>query len=153
MSWNYVDLHKNILDGGKTDQITVPVLHDNILPYSNEGLSVVQLLSISHTFSPKLTHIAPPFQLLQRLHWCEVYVLRTSYVENFRSDYWFVTWVENPSSASCGIVVPIVVSHVHQKRNHMWLMHTEFNFVYIKPLRFRLWWTCDTTIGTTGSHK
>ena len=83
------------------------------------------------------------------LIWYKVYVLRTRYVEKCWSDYLFLTWVENLSPASCGLVVPIVVSHVHQKRNRRHLMHREFNYACIRTLRFRLWWTWRTTIDTT----
>ena len=95
--------------------------------YSNEDMSVVHPSSVSRMFSPQLTHIVPPFRLLQQFHWYKVYVCRTSYVEKCRSDYWYVTWVEKPSPANCDLVVPIVVCQVHQNR-------------------LRLWWTRDTTI-------
>ena len=83
------------------------------------------------------------------LIWHKVYVLRTSYVEKCRSDYWCMTWVENPSSASCGIFVSIVVSQVHQKQNRRCLIHREFNYLCIRHLQFLLNWYISTTIGTT----
>ena len=57
------------------------------------------------------------------LIWYKVYILRTIHVDKCRSDYWCVTWVENPPPANCGLVVPIVVSYVHQKSNRRCLMN------------------------------
>ena len=84
---------------------------------SNEGLSVVRPPSVSGMFSPQLTHISSPFRLLQKFHWYKFSLLRTSYVETYQSEYWFVTLVGIPSPGSSGLVVPIVVSSVHHKRN------------------------------------
>ena len=74
----------------------VSALCENILPYSNRGLTFVRLTHVS----PQLTHIIPPFGLLQWLQWYKAYVLHTSYVEKFRSDYWGVAWVENLSKTT-----------------------------------------------------
>ena len=84
-------------------------------------------------FSLQLTHISPLFRLFQRFNWYKIYVLRTGYVKHFWSDYWFITWVKNPTPASCWLVVPIVVSRVHHRRNRRWLMHGEFNSACIIP--------------------
>ena len=53
-----------------------------IFYYSKENLYIVQPTSVSCMFSLQLTHITPPFRLLQIFHWYKVYVLRMSYVEN-----------------------------------------------------------------------
>ena len=86
---------------------------------------------------------------MQRLHWYKFYVLRMSYVENVEviTDAW-LTWVKTPSPVNCGFVVPIVVSRIHWKCNHRCLIHTELNYLCIRPLRFRFWRTWHTTFGT-----
>ena len=43
----------------------VPALCQNVLPYSNKGMTVVCLTHVS----PQLTHIASPFRLLQQFKW------------------------------------------------------------------------------------
>ena len=64
-----------------------------------------------------------------------------------RSDYLCVTWTENQPPPICGLVVPILICQVHQNRNHRGLMHTEFNFICIRNLWLRFWWTRNTIIG------
>ena len=83
------------------------------------------------------------------LIWYKVYVLRKSYRKKCRSDYWCVTWVENPFLANCGLVVQIVVSRIHQKCNRRCLMYRKFNYLCIRNLRFWLLWTWHTTICNT----
>ena len=128
----------------------IPVIElcENILPYINEGLTSIHL---TH-FYPQITHIAPPFLLLQQSQWyknlCITYKLRRNFPK-WRSYYWFVTWFENPYLASCRLVVTIVVSHIHRTHNCRWRIHREFNYVFIGPLHFRLWLTWHITIGTT----
>ena len=83
------------------------------------------------------------------LIWYKFYVLRTSYSKKCKSYYWFLTLVENPSTASCRLIVTIMVCQVHHNWKRRVLMYTELNYLWIRHLHLRLWWMCDTTIGTT----
>ena len=129
---------------------TVPALCDNILPYIKEGIPVAKPLLVSLMFSMQTTHISLPFWLLHQFHWYKVYVLCTIYVKKVEViiDAW-LTWVEKPPPANCRLVVPIMVCQVHQNRNRRGLIHTELNSICIRHLELYLWWTCNTTIGTT----
>ena len=122
----YINRNHPLLDASLVDaEMLRPVLAlcENILPYSNEGMSVVRPSSVSLMFSLQLIHIAPWFRLLQRFYWYKVYKLLTSYVEKCWSHYWCVTWFKNPSPANCRLVLPIVVRQVHQNRKRRGLMH------------------------------
>ena len=75
--------------------------------------------------------IEKTFDLVQSIHIAYELCIKC------QRDYWFLTWVKNISPEKCGLVVPIVVSHVHQKRNHRCLLHREFKYLFISPLRLR----------------
>ena len=53
---------------------------------------------------------------------------------------------------SCGLVVPIVLSRVHQKRNSSCLMYRKFNSVWVRYLWLLLNWYLRKTIGSTSPH-
>ena len=116
-------------------------------------LSNIILWERSYWFSTPWRFFVALFLLLLGLKndliFYKVYILGIRYVEKCQSDYWFVAWVEKPYSANCWLVVPIVVSPVHQKLNYRCLIHKEFNSVCIGHLWFRFLWTWHTTIGTT----